>query len=308
MNCPNCGTQNSVGFKFCTKCGQNLEQKQVPTETATNSNENTQVSGENNITTELNNANATLMQNQINIQPNIQTNTIVNTNNTNNTLSIKFVEYFTIILAVILKPFSAMKTELVKLEDMKNSVLMSLIVSGVGTILNLITKMLNAVRVKSLDWTTGEFKTTWVWENLKNLKYVDLIGKTFLLYIGIIAGIAVIYFLCGLIMKKSPKFPRFLAASSLAIVPILISTLVLAPILSMISNDIGLIVTILGVVYTLVLLYESMNNELSLEGNVKYYANIACLSIIMILLYYIIYNLIVSSITSSLGDFSNLLG
>ena len=74
---------------------------------------------------------------------------------------ISFVEYFSSILAVILKPFTAFKEKLNKFNVFKNSVILALIVSGLTTIINLVTSMFNVIRVKSFDWSSGDNKTTW---------------------------------------------------------------------------------------------------------------------------------------------------
>lgn len=304
MNCPNCGTSNNVGSKFCIKCGQSLidtqttfEQpihqsespvQEVPTQTMNNM----PVQNENNFQ-----STATPIQNINNsISSNVPT------------TKVSFMGYFFIILAAILKPFTAFKEELNKFNEFKNSAIMSLIVSGVSTLINLITSMLNVVRVKSFDWSSSGYKTTWVWENLKKLDYLEVIGKNFLIYLGVIVAIAVVYYIASLIVKKQTNFSRLLGISALSVAPMLICSLILSPLLSLIWTELAMPITLVGAVYTIVLLYEGMNSEVLLEGNAKYYFNLVCLSILGIAAYYLYMKLFMSSISGGLDDIMDLFG
>lgn len=292
MNCKNCGTINNIGSKFCIKCGQSLEseasvqptieqpvqQMPIPTQTINN----------------------TPIQNVAQ-----QTQPISKQiNNNASTNNIAFIDYFFIILAIILKPFTAFEEELSKFSEFKNSAILSFVVAGTATVVNLITSMLNAVRVTSYF----SDKVEWVWGNLKELDYVQVIGKNFLIYLGAIVIITAIYYIVGLIMKKQLNFSRLLGISAISVVPILVCSLMLSPLLGMIWAQLSLPVTLIGAVYTIVLLYEGMNNEIVLEGNMKYYFNLICLSILLLVVYYLGMRLIVSSIASGFGNMMDLFG
>lgn len=298
MNCKNCGAINNMGSKFCIKCGQSLDnltsmqsnieqpvqQPTIPTQTVDN----------------MSTQNINSFQTVVN-QPQ-PTNNSVNSNISSNKIS--FMDYYFIILAVILKPFTAFKEELSKFSEFKNSAILSLVVAGTATIVNLLISMLNAVRVTSY-WSD---EVTWAWENLKELDYLQVIGKNFLIYLGAIAIIAAIYYIVSLIMKKQLNFSRLLGISTISVVPILVCTLMLSPLLGMIWTQLSLPVTLIGAVYTIVLLYEGMNNEIVLEGNMKYYFNLICLSILLLVIYYIGMRFIVSSIAGGFGDMMDLFG
>lgn len=304
MNCPNCGTSNNVGSKFCIKCGQSLANVQTIIEQPIQQAE----SSIQEIHTQT--INTTSIQNENNFQtvatPTQTTNVSVNSNVS--TAKVSFMGYFFIILAVILKPFTTFKEELNKFNGFKNSAVMSIIVSGVATLVNLITTMLNAVMVKSYDWSSGGYKTTWTWENLKELDYLQVVGKNFLIYLGVIVVIAVVYYIASLIVKKQINFSRLLGISALAVAPMLICSLILSPLLSLIWAELAMPITLVGAVYTIVLLYEGMNSEVSLDGNAKYYFNLVCLSILGIAAYYLYMKLFMSSISSGLEDIMDLFG
>ncbi|MBQ3511575.1 MAG: hypothetical protein IJA30_07480 [Bacilli bacterium] len=301
MNCPNCGTSNNVGSKFCIRCGQSLEGVQVSTEQPIQSSETSsqEVSSQ-----PINN---TPIQNENNFQTNVAPQQPMNTNAAP-AAKVSFMGYFFIILAVILKPFTAFKEELNKFNSFKNSAIMSLIVSGVGTLINLITTMLNSVMVKSYDWSSGGYKTTWTWENLKEIKYLEVVGKNFLIYLGVIVAIAVVYYIASLIVKKQTNFSRLLGISAIAVAPMLVCSLVLSPLLALIWAELAMPITLIGAIYTIVLVYEGMNNEVLVEGNAKYYFNLVCLSILGIAAYYLYMKLFMSSISGGLEDIMDLFG
>ena len=328
MNCSKCGTFNNSGSKFCIGCGSSLETETInyggnqnsgsihqPTsfvQPETISQPQFQQSSSfvqpESLSPQEPVANDEITQHSININNNSMSSNIKIAPNDGKNIKVSFMGYFFIILAVLLKPFTSLKEELNKFEGFKNSAILSLIISGSATIINLLTTMFNAVRVKSFSWTTGKVETTWVWENLKNLKYVEIIGKNFLIYLGVMVAIAAVYYLASLIVKKQVKFSRLLAISALSTTPLMISMLVLSPILSIIYADLGILIIIIGLVYTLVMLYDGINSELALKGNVRYYLNLICLSLLGIVGYYLMIKLVMNSITGGLGNIMDFFG
>lgn len=301
MNCPNCGTSNNVGSKFCIRCGQNLESTQVFAEQSAQTTETLFQE------VPLQSINNTSVPSNNNFQANIVQSQSINTNIASKA-KVSFMGYFFIILAAILKPFTAFKEELNKFNDFKNSAMMSIIVSGGATLINLITTMLNSVMVKSYDWSSGGYKTTWTWNNLKEIKYLEIVGKNFLIYLGIIIAIAAVYYIASLIAKKQINFSRLLGIAAIAIAPMLFCSLVLSPLSTLIWAKLAMPITLIGAVYTVVLVYEGMNNEVLVEGNAKYYFNLVCLSILGIAAYYLYMKLFMSSISGGLEDVMDLFG
>ena len=115
------------------------------------------------------------------------------------------------------------------------------------------------------------YRAPYVWDNLKDIEYIKVIGQNLLLFLGIIVAIAFVYYIGSLIIKKQPNFGRMLGIAAMGIVPLYISALILAPILNLIWTPLGMVVTVMGGVYSLLMIYETMNDEVALEGNVKYY-------------------------------------
>ena len=283
MYCPKCGTQNNENAKFCSSCGYLLMQA-------------TQTSEE-----------------QVKTVPPVKEDTsteekkkTVNTVQPTDKKSTN-VQYFFVMLAALLKPATVLKEDLNKFNQIKSSAIMTLIITAIATIVKLITSMISAVVVREFSWSAGGYTTSIAWDNLSKLNYVDIIVKNFVIFAAIILAIAIVYYVMGLITKKECNFSRLLGISALAIVPFLICSLVLSPLLSAIWATLAVPVTLVGLIYTVIMVYEGMNSELKLESNQKYYVNLICLSILGIAGYYLYANLITESINDSLENFMDFL-
>lgn len=285
MICPRCSTQNIDGSKFCIKCGNNLSDMTIDQTFVTQNQDNLSNSVQ---------MNYSQPQQTSYSQP--QPSQTINYNNSMNKMSVS--EYFFIILAVILKPYTAFKQELHKFDGFKNSAILTLMVSFIATLITLIKTMINAVRVTSY-WSK---ETKWVWENLKNINYTKVIGTNFLLYLGIIVAIACVYYIGSLIAKKQPNFSRLLGISAMAVVPMIVCFVIISPLLSTIYAPLGIGATIVGGVYTVIIIYEIMNNEIKLEGNAKLYFNLICMSILAIAGYYLYMKFFMSSTTNDIKN------
>ena len=298
MNCPKCGNQILPNSKFCVKCGQSLIMQSSDEKQGQQPFHETPVQNINNVSNQT--------ENTFQPTPNYSQNNIANVNTNTPESYVSLMSYFFIILAVILKPFTAFKEELNKFKNIKHSAVLTIIVSGVATFVNLLTTIINAVVLKSYDLSTGGYKTTLAFDNLKEINYLQVIGKNFLIYIGIILSIAAVYYMASLIMKKQTNFSRLLGISALAISPMLITSLVLSPLLSLIWDELAMPITLIGAIYSIVILYESINNEIGLNGNTKYYFNSICLSILGIAAYYLYMELYLGSINSELNNIMSL--
>ena len=262
MICPNCGTENVNDSKLCAKCGNSIE---------------------NTIAKEYTN-----------------NETLENINNTNTKISFK--DYLNIIKTVITKPFTGLKGEINKINNILSASVLALIISGIATIFTLIKTIITTVRVTSL-WG-GE--TSWVWDNIGNINFVKAIGLNFILYLGIIFAVAGLYYIASLIIKKQTNFQMTLAISVASMIPMYICYPLISPIIGILWAPLGLVITIIGIVYSLILIYELMSKELTLEGNIKFYLNLICLGITTITLYFVIMYLMLSDVATGINSIFNI--
>lgn len=273
--CPNCGITNLANAKFCIKCGANLE---------VNNNMNSELQNNNFDNGTYNNMNNT---------------NNVNSYNNNNQVSSGKLDYAKYLLGSLLKPYDTYKNNESTLGDIKNASILTLIVVGIMTAINLLSTMISAVRHKS--FFSGE--VTWNWDNLGDVEYFKVIGLDLLVYAGIIAAIAGVYYLGSLVIKKNAKFSNLIGAATTSVVPFATCSLLLSPILSMIYSPLGIATTVVGFVYTLVTLIELVNDIVVIDNkNTRIYYHLVCLSTVIIVGGFIAYKVLVNSIFGGLDS------
>jgi hypothetical protein len=271
--CSKCGTQNEGNLNFCNKCGASLK----PEVSTSASNGGIQV------------ANSTAQQ------PIPQQNDGVTSNGVQQSSggSLNYVSY---VIGAFLKPYEKYKSEENKLSDIKNASILSLILIGVLTVVGLITTMISVVRVTSFLSSDVE----WAWGNLKNVPYLKVIGQSILIYAGLFAAIAGVYFLASLVIKKEAKFPKLLGAVATAFIPY-VGASVVSPIISMIYSPLGLVVSVVGFIYSLTILLELVNSSIVIDDkDTKIHFHMICLSILIVGLGLIVYKLVLGSMASGL--------
>ena len=296
MTCPKCGANNIDGSSFCIKCGANLKEMQQTSsinDASIQNNQQMNIQQEQPIYTQ-----QPIQQpvyNQQTVQP--------VSNNTN--VSAAPLNYLMYIIAILLKPFKSFKDEETELNNTKTSIILSLIITGAMTIINLIKTIFSTVRVASYSWTDG-YTYSWQWDNLKNIKWIEVIGKNFLIYACIIFAIALVFYLGSLIVKKQLSFIKSLSITSTSIIPVVIGAMIISPLAGKLWSPLSIVFMVIGGVYSLIILYELMNNELKLDGDTKIYFNLTCLSILTVAGYYAFMKLFMSSVTSGLDGLLDL--
>ena len=279
MKCPKCDAFNIEGSSFCVKCGTNLKELLNQTESTENSNNQGGVSQIN-------------VNQSVNIQEEnstMQMNKQVKTSNATSSLN-----YFMFIIAILIKPFKSFREEESKLSDIKNSFILALIISSSMTILNLIKTIINYVHVKSYNLSM-QYTYSWQWDNLKNIKWLSATLGNFMIFAILIFGIAAVYYLGSLVIKKQLNFMKSVSITSVSFVPIVIGAMIISPIIGSIWAPLGSAFTIAGFAYSLIILYELINNELKLEGDLKLYFNLVCFGILGIVGYYVIMKIVIGN-------------
>ena len=297
MTCPKCGANNIDGSSFCIKCGANLKdiQQTEPVNEAS-------VQNEQNINFQQQPVQqSTYEQQPVYNQP--QNNYQQSTSAAN--VSTAPLNYLMYIIAILLKPFKSFRDEEAKLNNSKISFIFFLIVTGAMTVINLIKTIFATVHVASYSWSDG-YKYSWEWSNLKNIKWLEVIGKNFLIYACVIFAIALVFYLGSLIIKKQLSFIKSLSISTTSVIPAVVGAMVLSPLAGKIWSPLSIVFMVVGAVYSLIILYELMNEELKLDSDTKIYFNLVCLGILMVAGYYAYMKLFMSSVTSGLDGLMDL--
>lgn len=313
MTCSKCGANNIDGSTFCIKCGANLkEMQQTMQQPIQTNNAPIQNFQQMNVQQEqpiynqqsVNNQQTAYDQQQMyNQQP--MYNQPIQQSSVNTNVSTSPLNYLMYIIAILIKPFKSFKEEEAKLNNTKTSLVLALIISVAMTIINLVKTVFTTVRVASYSWTSG-YTYSWQWDNLKNIKWIEVIGKNFLIYACVLFAIALVFYLGSLIIKKQLGFIKSLSIASTSVVPAIISAMIISPLAGKIWSPLSIIFMVVGIVYSLIILYELMNDVLKLDSDKKIYFNLTCLGILAIAGYYAFMKLFMSSVTSGLDGLLNL--
>lgn len=327
MNCSKCGSENILGSTFCIKCGADLRENVVkppqqmyeqPNDNVQKNeyiNLNTEQSIYNNQSIEQQNLNQTqpsysqMQMNQTNMPSYQQASAnrqeqLVNIPKTNSiNVDNRPLNYLMYIVAVLLKPVKCFKEEENKFNSAKTSIVFSSIVAIGIMLINLIKTMISTVFTKSFDYTTFKMKTSVDFSNLKNLDYLDLIGKQLLIYAGIILAIALVYYLASLVVKKQFSFTKMLAISATSVIPFTILSMIVSPLLGKIWAPLSVVALVIGIVYSLLIFITLINKDITFEnGDSRIYFNLICLSILGSAGYYVYMKLLMSGLGSKLND------
>lgn len=304
MNCPNCGTENASNSSFCIKCGTKLINDQVNNlSLSSNLIQNDGISVPNE------NYNQGIVYQNIKQAENIQVNTNSMNNGSTSVRTGNELNYFSYIIDILLKPIKTFKNEEKKF-DTKTSLIFSGIVAVMLMIINLIKNIFSVILVKKFDYNTLKTKTSIEFSNLKNLEWFDLIVKRLLLFAAIIAVIALVYYLAGLVIKKEANYTKNLSIVSSALIPYALIGMIAAPLLSNIYEELYLIVLVIATIYSISIFITLINYSMKLENNDQaIYFHVICLSILIISSYYLYTKVLLTSfleskISSSLNYFN----
>lgn len=293
MICPKCNAENGEGATFCLKCGEKMvdeEVKDAPKEET----EGVKVEITPEPTIEMGSMTKPEEKEVKKAEEMVQK---VKPNKPKKQIKIDFIGYFKSIYHVFLNPGTKMDEELNKYDELANSCIMGVLVAAIATILKLITTMISVVRVKSIF---GD--TSWNWDNLGNLNYFKEIGLNLLIFAGMIAVFAGVVYLAGLVVKRETQISRLVALATIALVPYLAVSYLIAPILNLIWYPLAKIAIIVSEVYTLLMLYDGLNKEIILEGNRKVIFNLTVFSILLSALFLVNYYTTMSDISSAISS------
>ncbi len=279
MICPNCGGENTEGSIFCVKCGINLKE--------------------------------TTTQNEIKTTEPNQKKEQLNTQSTNQQrieeVKKTAVHYFKYAKDVLLNPYKTFKEKETELTETKNALIFSGILAVVMMLITLLTAMITSIFVKELSAKTLKLHTVVKFSNLGDLNYLVLIGRNLLIYAGIIAAIAGVYYIVSLIFKKESKFTKLLSISATSIIPFIALGMILSPILSLIWTPLSIIAKVGGLVYSILIFMSLIKEELSFETkDLEIKFHLICLTILGTIGYYLYIKLFMVTVNSGLNDLLNI--
>lgn len=193
------------------------------------------------------------------------------------------VSMFKYILKVLMKPMDATHEYRDNMSNPIFALVISALVSLVMVISNIIVKIFDVIVVKQYTFGKG-YETTWELSRIGNLNFLELIFKNFFIYAFIIIVIAGVFYLSSLVIKKEINFFKSLTISATSIIPFVLCTFILMPILTLIWSHFA-VLSLFGAVYSVSLLLGMYNEELKIQGNMKIYYYSVNVGILVLILY-----------------------
>lgn len=276
MKCPKCNFENPVGSTYCAACGGVLEEvieildDEMPSTPVYNSAPVQPV-----YTAPVQPVYTAPVQQTYSapVQPTYN-------NVSNYASSMGMADYFSLIIGILLKPMSTFKNNGENLKIFKNSVILASIFGALMTLLFMVIEIINAVRVVEYSFF-GPSETTWVFENIKNVDYLNIIYY-FIGMMIIFFALSAVFYIGGLIAKKSVSFPKMLSIVTLSFSPVLIAT-VLTSMLFFLPGTVTLGILAVSCTYFVILLIHFINEEVKFQSvNGTIYYTLACYGFISV--------------------------
>jgi hypothetical protein len=197
---------------------------------------------------------------------------------------------------VFTKPGTKALEKAENFKDAKVSGIFSGIAVVAYVIISLISAMISTVVVKS--YFTG--KTNVVFENLKNFDFLKNLGDNLLYTALAIAIVAAVVYVMGLIFKKQPNFMKLLGVVALGFAPAVCAAFV-GNILAYFWSPLGMFATGAGLALMISFVVTAINKEIALEGDKKIFFHVATVTVIYVIAYLIVTNVLKTSILGGLG-------
>lgn len=266
MICKKCNSKNKDDATFCSKCGAKLKTTEKIEETV-----KVETTDDDKVTITLDTTNAK--------------------------------NIFKYLVNVCTKPLTATKTVLKKVTTIENAGILSAIVIGIMVVVNLFVKMISCIFVKQFSFGNG-YKTVIDFGQIAKLDFINLIFQNILIYALIILLIAVTYYIAGLVVKKEMKFTKLLIISTNSLVPVALITIIGVPIINIFSVQLAAILSILGILYSVIILVKNINTQIEFkDANKEVYFHVICLGIIIALAYFFSVNYISNTVNGVLTNF-----
>lgn len=195
-------------------------------------------------------------------------------------------DIFKYMINAFLKPFESFKKYSKKLSTTKYSLIYSAFVCGIAWILSIISTIFSAAKTTSFGWSGTV--TSW---NFSRLQYVKIIFVNLLVYVALVAVIAGVYCLGSLIVKKTISYTKMLAITCTAIMPYILCAVFLAPLLGLIHHNVGAVIAIAGLVYSILIFFGLIKEEIEFKSKEStLYFHLACAGVLALVFYFTFIN------------------
>lgn len=191
------------------------------------------------------------------------------------------------LIGIFVNPIKTIKTNIKKISKPKVILISIAIILILIMLSNLITSMIGSLFSKTCNYF-GYCEKHFSFANLGNLDYLDLIFKKLFFSAIIIFGLAGIYYIGTLIIKKKTSYIEMLSVLTCSLLPYTFGYYVIAPILGSLYAPLSYFIKTIASIYCLLTIIFSMKEIIKIKEIDKYILfQTICLSIITIINYYI---------------------
>lgn len=287
MKCPNCGKDVKEGAKFCVSCGNALTEEKsetVKVEQQDNSQKVEEVKEK--VSAKVNEFKATAKKAADSDFMKVVLSSLM------------------FLVNILLKPIRTLKSKIEYYSDPKNGVILAGVVALATMIVRVVVEFVMALIQKQCTASIfGKGTCATIGEKLKAIPWMDITLKHLLIILIAMFAVAGIYYIASLIAKKTANFMRLLTITAVAFVPACVATYLLCPIFGWLNIHFGVIVGIVGMIYSLVIFFTAIKDEFKFDNADKaVYFHLICASVILIIVYFVGYNMTVGAINNSLGS------
>lgn len=287
MKCPNCGKEVKEGAKFCVGCGTSLVQTNEETKNVENTETNQKVEAvKENISTKMNEVKESAKK----AADSDFMKTVL--------ASLMF------LFRILLKPIKTLKEKIEHYSEPKNGFILAGVVAIATMIIRVVVSFVMALIQKQCTTSLfGKGSCLTVGEKLKAIDWMGITLKHLLIILISMFVVAGVYYLASLIAKKTANFMRLLTITAVSFVPACTTMYLLTPIFSWIHIHLGVIITIVGFVYSLIVFFSAIKDEFKFDNADKaVYFNLICVSVILVIVYFVGVNIAANAINNSMGS------
>lgn len=281
MKCPNCGKDVKEGAKFCVGCGTALEPKKEKKADKKETNQKVEEVKEK-VSAKMNEVKESAKK-------------AADSNFMQIVLS-----SLMFLVNILLKPIKTLKEKLEFYSKPENSFILAGVVAIVTMVVRVVVSFIMALIQKQCTTSIfGKSNCLSIGEKLKNIDWMGITLKHLLIILISMFVVAGIYYVASLIAKKSVNFMRLLTITAVSFVPACAAIYLLTPIFGWLNVHLGVIVTIVGFVYSLVIFFNAIKDEFKFRNaDQSVYFNLICVSVILIIVYFVGVNIATDTLNS----------
>lgn len=188
------------------------------------------------------------------------------------------------VISTFTKPATTIKEHIAEYSDFKSTWQLPLFTAIASTILSLINIIFSKIYTAPHKTIFGKQVTaSWNWKNLEDFNWLQAIGNQFIAFFLPLLAVAAIYYIISLVFKKTSNFFRLVTILTVSAIPGLLAAFIISPLISLLSPEFGIVITLTGLSYTSIIAYEALNSEIGYKDNDRIFANLIFITVVYVI-------------------------